>query len=191
MMSEIKLDVLCIGSIVRDGKKVVEAHSSSVLVRSGDMTIVVDTSSPERRDHIRYSLRDLKVEPKDVDAVVLTHMHDDHTGNINLFPRARRIAHAGDSPPKGWEAIEEEMEIAPGVRLVPTPGHSYGSLSVFVDADRRYVIAGDALPTIDNYMRMVPPGINYDPELATESIKRIVEYADVVVPGHGPPFSVR
>ncbi len=190
-MSEIKLDVLCIGSIVRDGKKVVEAHSSSVLVRSGDMTIVVDTSSPERRDHIRYSLRDLKVEPKDVDAVVLTHMHDDHTGNINLFPRARRIAHAGDSPPKGWEAIEEEMEIAPGVRLVPTPGHSYGSLSVFVDADRRYVIAGDALPTIDNYMRMVPPGINYDPELATESIKRIVEYADVVVPGHGPPFSVR
>jgi glyoxylase-like metal-dependent hydrolase (beta-lactamase superfamily II) len=59
-----------------------------------------------------------------------------------------------------------------------------------VQADRRYVIAGDALPTEENYVKNVPPGINYDPDLAMESIKRIVGYADVVVPGHGLPFSV-
>ncbi len=184
------MDVLSVGHIVRDGKKVLEAHSSSVLVRSGGKNIVVDTSSRERRDSIRYSLRDLKVEPKDVHLVVVTHMHNDHIGNLDLFPKAKLLAHALEAPPEGWKRIEGEETLASGVRAVPTPGHSPGSISVFVQADRRYVIAGDALPTEENYVKNVPPGINYDPDLAMESIKRIVGYADVVVPGHGLPFSV-
>jgi glyoxylase-like metal-dependent hydrolase (beta-lactamase superfamily II) len=51
-----------------------------------------------------------------------------------------------------------------------------------------WVMAGDALPTADNYVAWVPPGINYDTEVALESMRHIVELADTIVPGHGPPF---
>jgi len=43
---------------------------------------------------------------------------------------------------------------------------------------------GIYLPTFDNFHRMVPPGINYDPRLALRSMKRIISSADVVIPGH-------
>lgn len=38
------------------------------------------------------ALRSLGVEPEDVDTVVLTHFHYDHTGNLDAFPRAQIVA---------------------------------------------------------------------------------------------------
>lgn len=189
-MSEIKLDVLAVGSLVRDGKRILEAHSSSTLVRNGERNIVVDTSSEERKDSILYSLQQLGILPEEIDTVVITHLHDDHTGNIGLFPRARLMAHEHESPPFDWTILKGGEELIPGVKVMHTPGHSPGSISVFVEADRRYAIAGDALPTEDNYVKNVPPGIHYDRDVALQSIKRIVDYAQVVVPGHGFPFLV-
>jgi len=40
----------------------------------------------------------------------------------------------------------------------------------------------------DNLRLNVPPRLNNDPEAALQSIKKIREYADVIVPGHGFPF---
>lgn len=59
---------------------------------------------------------------------------------------------------------------------------------MFVEADRRYVIAGDTIPLEANFRKNVPPALNSDPDLALESIKRVRRYADVVIPGHGFPF---
>ncbi len=53
------------------------------------------------------------------------------------------------------------------------------------------VIAGDALPTIGNFLKMVPPALHTDRNLASASLKKIIEIADIVVPGHDYPFSVR
>lgn len=72
-----------------------------------------------------------------------------------------------------------------------TPGHTKGSMSVFIKSERKYVIAGDAIPTENNFRRMVPPATNYDKDLALQSIKMIKGYADVVIPGHGNPFMAR
>ncbi len=80
-------------------------------------------------------------------------------------------------------------ELAPGVDVIHTPGHSRGSISLVARTEHgTWVMAGDALPTPDNYVAWVPPGINYDPEVALESMKKIVDTADTIVPGHGPPF---
>jgi glyoxylase-like metal-dependent hydrolase (beta-lactamase superfamily II) len=43
---------------------------------------------------------------------------------------------------------------------------------------------------MDNYLKWVPPGINIDPELALNSMRKIVDWADVVVPGHDKPFRI-
>jgi glyoxylase-like metal-dependent hydrolase (beta-lactamase superfamily II) len=58
-------------------------------------------------------------------------------------------------------------------------------------ATRRVVIAGDALPTLGNFQKRVPPAVHYDRALAVASMNKIIEMADMVIPGHDRPFSVR
>ena len=62
-----------------------------------------------------------------------------------------------------------------------TPGHTRGSMSVVVSADRTYVMAGDAIPTKDNYLKWGPSKVNYDPKVALESMHRIADIADVII----------
>ncbi|MDR0198857.1 MAG: MBL fold metallo-hydrolase [Methanomassiliicoccaceae archaeon] len=185
----IRLDVLTVGALIKEGGTIIEAHSTSTLIRAGDVNIVVDTSSAEREASIRTSFRQIGVLPKDVSMVVLTHMHGDHCGNNGLFAKAKFLVRKEECPEeKGFVPVGEDREIAPGVRLLHTPGHTEGSMSVIVESDRVYAIAGDAIPLEDNCTRMVPPGINYDPRIAMESIKSIRYYADIIIPGHGYPF---
>ena len=85
--------------------------------------------------------------------------------------------------------MHDDQQIIGGVRVLETPGHTLGSITVLTDTDEGVVaIAGDAIPTKENYTKWVPPGINYDPELALHSMKRIVDRADIIVPGHGAIF---
>jgi glyoxylase-like metal-dependent hydrolase (beta-lactamase superfamily II) len=53
------------------------------------------------------------------------------------------------------------------------------------------VIAGDALPTFGNFQKNVPPAIYVDRNLAISSMEKLIQLADIVVPGHDYPFSVR
>ena len=184
-----KLDILAVGDLKRDGDTIVRACSTSTLIRAGGVNIVVDTSTEDMLPAIRTSFRQIGVLPKDVSIVVLTHTHGDHCGNNGLFKKAKFYVREEECPAEdGFIAVSENIEIAPGVRLVHTPGHTPGSMSVLVEGERRYAIAGDAIPLEDNFRRMVPPRINYDAGTAMESIKSITDYADVIIPGHGFPF---
>jgi glyoxylase-like metal-dependent hydrolase (beta-lactamase superfamily II) len=184
-----RLDILAVGNLIRDGDVISEAHSTSTLIRSGNVNIVVDTSTKEMLPAIKTSLRQVGVLPKDVSIVILTHTHSDHCENNDLFKKAKFYVRKEECPKeKGFIPVSENTEIASGVRLIHTPGHTEGSMSVFVDGERRYAITGDAIPLEDNYRKMVPPRINYDVTIAMESIKSITDYADVIIPGHGFPF---
>jgi len=178
------------GTITRMGGMVVDAHSSVTLILCGDRKIIVDTSTSRNRQAIVHNLIKNGISPEEIDTVVLTHLHTDHTGNNDLFPNAVKLAHVDEIPPGGIKPIIEEEEICSGVRILHTPGHTRGSISVLVEAERRYVIAGDALPTRENYEKWVPPRLNYFPELALRSMKRIVSEAEVIIPGHGKAFSI-
>lgn len=185
------MDILAVGDLLRDEEgKILKADSTSVLIRADGHTIVVDPSTEYMRPFLKTSFRQIGVFPKDVDMVVLTHDHDDHVGNLDMFQKASVYVYEGFGRqlPRMIVVEGEEFQLCKGVRLVHTPGHCDCHMSVFVDADRHYVAAGDAIPLEDNFRRMVPPALNNDPEAALQSIKKIGAYADVVIPGHGFPF---
>ena len=179
------------GSILRDqGGNILDARSSVTLIKTERGWIIVDTGQVGDEEEILKALADLGLEGSDIDIIVNTHSHPDHCANNRLFSRAMKMY------PNDGE------EIAPGVRALATPGHSPDSISVLVDAaiqqgdgmvpaTRRVVIAGDALPTLGNFQKRVPPAVHYDRALAVASMNKIIEMADMVIPGHDRPFSVR
>ena len=96
-----------------------------------------------------------------IDVVVNTHLHFDHCGGNHLFAgrptyvQRRELDDARskddytirewvDAPGVQYVPVDGELELLPGVRLVPTPGHTPGSQVVVVEAaGRPVVIAGD------------------------------------------------
>ena len=191
------IDVLVLGYLERfeDGSvNLKETWSTSSLIRTDDgHVIVVDTSSDFMRSPIKSAFKQIgKIFPDDVDMVVLTHCHTDHIGNVSLFKNATVYVHEGEECTiPNAKIVKEDTEIAKGVRLVHTPGHSDGSMSVFVEADRRYAIVGDAAPLKDNFTKRIIPALHTDADAARASLEKIAEWADVIVPGHDKPFKVR
>ena len=187
----IQIDILCIGSLERDEEgNVLSAHSTSTLIRAPGHNIVVDPSTRYMKPAVKTSFKQIGVFPKEVDMVVLTHTHSDHRENLDMYPNARVYVHkGGKSEIPGAKIIDQdEYKLTDGVKLVYTPGHCTEEMSVFVDSDVHYVIAGDAIPLEGNFRKDEPPTLSTDRRLALESIKKIREYADVVIPGHGFPF---
>jgi glyoxylase-like metal-dependent hydrolase (beta-lactamase superfamily II) len=177
------------GWLRRENGVLMEAHSTATLVVTTGHNILVDTSTKQQRTLLLQGLRSEGLRPGDIDMLVNTHLHLDHIGNNDLFTTASKMAREEEGPDPSFVRITEDAEIAPGIGLMHTPGHSPGSMSVVVETDgRRYVIAGDAIPTRDNYEKWLPPMIHYDREVALESMRRIREIADVIIPGHGNAF---
>jgi glyoxylase-like metal-dependent hydrolase (beta-lactamase superfamily II) len=176
--------------MVRDGPRIVDASSTVTLVQSTGQILVVDTGAPSDMQKITSALRALGFKSTSVGYVVNTHLHIDHIGCNHLFENARLVAHRLEDPPVGTLRLSERTTLLPNVEIVSTPGHSAGSLSVFVTAERKYAIVGDAIPTKANYDQHVPPFLNMNKALALKSMDMILEWADVVVPGHDSPFEV-
>lgn len=175
------ISVLKPGSLIRDSEgNLLDARSSVTLVTAGSRKIIVDTGLQGDEELIIESLSKRGLEPKDIDTIINTHSHNDHCGNNYLFTGARCL-----------KPIEGET-IATGVQAIATPGHTLDSISVVVDSEGLgvIVIAGDALPTFNNFLKNVPPALHVDRNLAVSSMARIVKTADIVVPGHDGPFSV-
>lgn len=184
----------------------------SLVLVEGRQRTLIDVGHAGRRVAAREALAQRGLSPTDIDAVVLTHAHWDHVQNLDVFPAARILLHPAerryaerphrdDWATPDWTGamlghyadriveVEDGQQIEPGVTVVHTPGHSVGSISVLVEtAQGPVVVAGDALQFASVAQTGQNPIVFCDDQLARASIRRIVEIADVVYPGHDRPF---
>jgi glyoxylase-like metal-dependent hydrolase (beta-lactamase superfamily II) len=118
------------------------------------------------------ALDEVGIGVADVDTVVLTHLHEDHCGGVvdgsgsPVFPHARHVAQSVEiavlraEPDRTiWSYAVEPLLVAgllhevdgraglaPGITVVPTPGHTVGHQSVVVThGDDEVVVTGDVL----------------------------------------------
>ncbi|TME63731.1 MAG: MBL fold metallo-hydrolase, partial [Chloroflexi bacterium] len=121
---------------------------------------VDESYRPVRRD-IRDALTAADLEPEDVRAIVNTHLHFDHCGQNRAFPgvpvvtqrreldAAREPGHTigewVDFPGVAHAPVDGDGEIADGVSVLATPGHTVGHQSVTVrTGDGLVLIVGQA-----------------------------------------------
>jgi N-acyl homoserine lactone hydrolase len=118
--------------------------------------------------HAADALAEHGLSPADVRIVINSHLHFDHCGQNAVFKHApfyvQRAeldrARRAESVTSQWfdfagarfELIDGDAQIAEGVRVVATPGHTVGHQSVIVDTpDGGAVMIGDAAYTSDIY----------------------------------------
>jgi glyoxylase-like metal-dependent hydrolase (beta-lactamase superfamily II) len=161
------------------------------VVRGNGRVVVVDTGfTPEVGEPrgrrmtcpVPQGLERIGVDPADVDTVVVTHGHYDHTGHVRIFPSARvvisgveyafwtspmarrsQFGHSAQwSDIETLQRLEEDgrlqrmagsHEIAPGITALEVGGHTPGQLIVTVDGQGGQVLlASDAVHYYDEVL---------------------------------------
>ncbi|HTJ95380.1 MAG TPA: MBL fold metallo-hydrolase [Pararobbsia sp.] len=179
------------------------------LIRSSDGLMLFDTGGYVSRLGLLKALRDRGLAPSDIGTVFLSHLHFDHAHNVDLFAHARFLVsereweYAAHPHPNDllmpWgireqlskcrvEFLSGEGQLDNGVTYFPAPGHTPGCCGLELEtADRgRVVIAGDAIKYAKEAILKRCDMAFDEIDVGTRTIKRILERADRIVPGHHP-----
>jgi glyoxylase-like metal-dependent hydrolase (beta-lactamase superfamily II) len=177
-----RVDVVLDGSLTSTGG----VASTCTLVRDGDHAIVVDPGMAANASAILDPLARLGVRPEDVTEVVLSHHHPDHTLYAGVFPNAAVHDHWAIYRGTDWEDSDcDGRVLSPSVQLARTPGHTAQDLALLAGTADGLVV------TTHSWLQANSAAEDEDPddlEQLRESRRRILEVADLIVPGHGPAF---
>ena len=176
-----------------DRKNRIRMGLNCLVIQSPNMNILVDTGAGAKRtdslkdtyglngNKLLKGLKKLGLTARDIDVVVLTHLHYDHVGGctkldrsgkaVPTFPKARYMVqkssweeanapnerghhayHKDDFLPLQengvLDLLEGDTDVAPGVRVKVTDGHSDGHQVVLVEGGgERIAYMGDLVPT--------------------------------------------
>lgn len=169
--------------------------SAYVLVR-GTEAFIVDTGVAGKASDIEAALSEAGSSWADVGHVILTHKHPDHIGSagdvVKSATEATVYAGAADIPSitvsREITAVKDGDDVG-GLRIVATPGHTPGHVSV-LDTTSKVFVSGDAIVGTDDGAG--PPSAQYteDMDEAMRSVAKIAALDfDIALFGHGEPIT--
>lgn len=198
----------------------VHADGKDVLIDTGATKECIDTYWPAGSQHVKTfeeALGQVGKKPEDIDMIISTHLHFDHIGHARACKNARVVVqeeelkfayapHPLYAPnyvrellvDVKFEMIKGEKEILPGIRVIPTPGHSPGTQSVGIATDQGLAIitgfcATNATFEVPEEMKSLwpvfAPGIHCDALQAFDSALKVKEMADILIPLHEESFA--
>jgi metal-dependent hydrolase (beta-lactamase superfamily II) len=164
------------------------------------------------------ALGSVGVKPSDIDLVIATHLQWDHIANrctnAKVVVQEEELRFALAPHPilaptyhkhlfngLNFVPVRGHHEIAPGIELIPAPGHTPGCQAVSVNTTKgKAIITGfcstfanfeppkDASNEIQAITPVISPGIHLNAVEAFESTLYIKGLADILIPVHEPSF---
>ncbi len=166
----------------------------------------------EKKQEIRSYLQQLKLTPSDIQYVVTSHLHWDHTGALRFFKDSTIVTQKSEyrfalypdtfvasiyirehfDHPLKYKLVEGDTQVVPGVHVIHTPGHTPGHQSLMVKLPKQgtVILAGDAIFMQENLEKDIPSSNAWSPPLAMDSMHRLKSLAQyeggMLIPGHDP-----
>ena len=168
----------------------------------------VDNAGSGGRTLLEDALASLRHVPDDVRWVINTHLHFDHAGGDTYrdpagevhvsFPRARYVVQRGELEfarrtnertaasylaPNfesiAFQLVDGEIEVLPGIRSLPTPGHVPFHQSVLVESGgERACFLADLVPTAAHLPLAWIMGYDLEPLVTLETRRRLYRRAE-------------
>jgi glyoxylase-like metal-dependent hydrolase (beta-lactamase superfamily II) len=206
-----RFDIIMQGSSLRTDQASLGICTIALIRDRG--TILLDTGHFGTRRQVLASLERLGVKPVDIDHVILSHAHWDHSLNLELFPKATVVINSkeldfihrvkGDdwATPNVIAILLDRMKVqttkgdedlTDDVRVIETPGHSPGHQAVLVKTDEGGALfTQDAMPTMRSYLRGLPDFIVTTEREARRSVEKLKGLNPTLYyPGHDRPFRI-
>ena len=158
------------------------------------------------------ALETLNLKPEDIDIIIHTHLHNDHCENdykcTNAEVFVQKIEHEFLQNPHPVDhryypdilddvqvvEVDGDANIADGIDVILSPGHTVGGQSVAVNTSAgRAVITGFCCndKNFPSTGPAIAPGVHIDLTEAYDSIQKINEMADIILPLHDPSIGTR
>ena len=172
-----------------------------------------DIASPEE------ALNKVGLSCDDIDIVIVTHLDPDHTEEARYFKNATfliqkdELEFARNPHPLfkfrypaerieglNYQELDGDTNITEGVQVLKTPGHSPGGQSVVVHTSEGKAIISGFCALYDNFdtpeemketMPVIIPTLHTDVFELYESIEKIKDLADIIIPNHAPEFAAK
>ena len=179
------------------------------VIDTGEEVILVDTGLPSEYPYPTFdektqifigtkiknyvdALKDLGYRPEQVTKILVTHKHEDHTGELRSFPNAKIYIGRPDAEAmklSGENIIPVDFtdgayknfpacqKIADGVYYIQAVGHTKGNSIVIVeDGDLNYLIHGDVTYTDEALYENKLSVVFEDLPAARETLNRVREF---------------
>jgi glyoxylase-like metal-dependent hydrolase (beta-lactamase superfamily II) len=200
--SEIVKDIFIVG-----GPEITDGRDGCVYLLNLGELILIDTGAGWSVDNIIGNIRKLGLDPRNLNKIILTHCHIDHIGGVPEIKKrfeSKLYIHKLDAPPveRGDQVLtaaswyqtsfpptpvdvkfnlpEEVLTIGEQkVVCLHTPGHTPGSICIYLDKEEKRILFGQDLhgPLLEEF------GSNL--EDYGHSTKKLLDLdADVLCEGH-------
>ncbi len=174
------------------------ASCSTVLIEDNNNKIIVDPGA--NRELLIERLKQKNLTVSDINIVLLTHTHLDHSLLTGVFENAKVY---DDTSIFSMDSknVGHEKTIGDNIEIISTPGHDPFHMSVLIkNTDKgNIVVSGDVFWWCDDeevrtdkigLLTREDPYVK-DEEKLVNSRKKLLGIADYIIPGHGKPFFIK
>lgn len=203
-----------------------EGGDKKILVDTGEMKPIQSADREKDLGGKIYTFEDgiakYGLKPEDIDIVIHTHLHNDHCENdykcvnAKIYAHQKEMEHILNPHPLDYRYLEDfiedvnengqmvildkDTEIVPGIKVINTPVHTEGGMTVLVDTTGGKAAITGFCVIRENFeppvkikameMDVIPPGTVVNTYEAYDWMLKVKNMADIIIPLHEPEFAV-